>query len=108
MHRHCFSPCTRADPAVPPMPPVDDLPKFAFHRDGGFEGWWTERPSPRVTAKAIYYISDCSVAGRGNTWCADQRRPMVFIRVLTPHCRAQGRPRIARARRALPCQIELM
>ena len=50
------------------MPPVDDLPKFAFHRDGGFEGWWTERPSPRVTAKAIYYISDCSVAGRGNTW----------------------------------------
>ena len=85
------------------MPPVDELPKFGFHRDGGFEGWWTERPSPRVTAKAIYYISDCSVAGTGNTWCADQRRPPcvhVFIRVLTrtvarrvvPGSHARGAP----------------
>ena len=36
-------------------------------QDGGFERFFTERPSPRVTAKAVYYLSDQSEPGRGNT-----------------------------------------
>ena len=33
-----------------------------------FEAFFTERPTPRITAKAVYYLSDMSEPGRGNTW----------------------------------------
>ena len=48
-------------------------------QDGGFERFFTERPSPRVTAKAVYYLSDQSEPGRGNT-CEIYGTPSRFPR----------------------------
>ena len=76
---HAFSPCTRGVPAgAGPPPPLSDLEReteqFPFHRDAGLhsnrEGRgfeFPERPSSRMTVKAIYYLSDCSEPHAGNT-----------------------------------------
>ena len=75
---HAFSPSTRAAPPGTAAPGDDDhtrSPLFGFHRDGGFEAYFAERPCPRVTVKAIFYLSDCSTAGCGNTWVVRARRP---------------------------------
>ena len=73
---HAFSPCTKpaADTTSPPTD-FDRIPQFGFHRDAGlhpnrdgrgFE--FPERPSSRMTVKAIFYLSDCSRGFEGNTW----------------------------------------
>jgi ectoine hydroxylase len=66
---HNFSPCTLpAPPGTAPPKDFESVPKFGFHRDGGFENFFSERPAPRLTVKAIYYLSDQSEPGRGETW----------------------------------------
>jgi ectoine hydroxylase-related dioxygenase (phytanoyl-CoA dioxygenase family) len=66
---HNFSPCTLpAPPGTGEAPDFETVEKFGFHRDGGFEGFFAERPTPRMTAKAIYFLSDMTEPGRGNTW----------------------------------------
>ena len=69
---HNFTPCTRPAVAGTRMPTLEEMQttekRFGWHRDGGFEGFFTERPTPRMTAKAVYYLSDVSEPGRGNTW----------------------------------------
>ena len=77
---HAFPPCTRGVPAgAGPPPPLSVLEReteqFPFHRDAGLhsnrEGRgfeFPERPSSRMTVKAIYYLSDCSEPHAGNTW----------------------------------------
>lgn len=69
---HGFCPCTHGSPADTPLPDSAAVEQFDFHRDGGLDRHrgleFDCRPSPRLTAKAIYYISDCSSMGCGNTW----------------------------------------
>ena len=68
---HNFTPCTRPAPAGTRMPTLEEMQRtekrFGWHRDGGFERYFTERPTPRLTVKAVYYLSDVSEPGRGNT-----------------------------------------
>ena len=73
---HAFSPCTKpASPGATQPDGFAQLGQFGFHRDAGlhpnrdgrgFE--FPERPSSRMTVKAIYYLSDCSEGIEGNTW----------------------------------------
>lgn len=69
---HNFTPCTRRAPDGTVMPTLDEMqttvPRYGFHRDGGFENFFKERPTPRMTAKFIYFLTDMSEPGRGNTW----------------------------------------
>eukprot|EP01050_Picozoa_sp_SAG11_P031996 SAG11_NODE_10185_length_849_cov_0.613333_1_plen_189_part_10 len=69
---HGFCPVTAAVPAGTAVPDMAMVTQFPFHRDGGLDRHrgleFEERPSPRMTIKAIYYVSDCSEPGRGNTW----------------------------------------
>ena len=70
--RRSFTPCTRPAPEGTVMPTLGQMqtsvPRYGWHRDGGFERFFKERPTPRMTAKFVYYLSDMSEPGRGNTW----------------------------------------
>ena len=85
---HNFSPCTR--PAAPGtrMPTLEEMqtsePRYGWHRDGGFEGFFKERPTPRLTAKIVYYLSDASQPGRGNTWVVPGSHKRGAVTVATP------------------------
>jgi hypothetical protein len=86
---HAFAPCTRAAPASTVVPARGEVPRFGFHRDGGFEAYFAERPAPRVTAKAIFYLTDCATEG-----APPARRALAHPRpTAAPLTRARGRGR---------------
>ncbi len=91
---HNFTPCTRRAPAGTRMPTLEELQhtekRFNWHRDGGFERYFTERPTPRMTVKAVYYLSDVSEPGRGNTWIVPGSHKRGAVTVDVPEVEGLG------------------